>query len=454
MESLIFEENSNLRELSSNAFNGCDALLEVELPASLTSIADYTFYDCDGLVSVTFAENSKIERMGSEVFRSCNNLQFVEIPSSITEISYNAFRDCTTLATVEFEDNSNLAKLGYEAFYGCTSLESVTLPAALCEVGDSVFNSCTNLKSVIFEDGCNIEIIGSYMFAYCSSLESVDFGEGGELETIGSSAFYNCPKLLFVVIPTGVECISSYSFYGCSSLSAAIIPSTAVTLESSVFSGNSLLTVYVEHQAIPSGWNSYWNGSGGKVVWGFSGEEYTYSFETNGGNSIESITSSLPITLPEVTKSGWFFGGWFDNPEFEGDPINGIYYSQDKHELYARWLTEEEYEDYMRDGTSFEKAYIIKKGESMTVNVDVGGKYTYFEFTATEYGSYTFTSTGNYDTYGYLYNSAGSQITYNDDSGSGSNFSITRTLNAGETVYIGVRMYSSSTTGTFYVEVR
>ena len=59
-------------------------------------------------------------------------------------------------------------------------------------------------------------------------------------------------------------------------------------------------------------------------------------------------------------------------------------------------------------------------------------------------------SSGALDTYGYLYDSNGSQLTSHDGS---TDFTITCSLTAGETYYIVVKMYSSSATGTFTVSI-
>ena len=76
------------------------------------------------------------------------------------------------------------------------------------------------------------------------------------------------------------------------------------------------------------------------------------------------------------------------------------------------------------------------------------GELKYFKFTPEISGSYKFYSTGNYDTYGYLYDSNRSEITHDDDSGEERNFLITYNLTAGTTYYWGARFYSSSQTGT------
>jgi hypothetical protein len=116
-------------------------------------------------------------------------------------------------------------------------------------------------------------------------------------------------------------------------------------------------------------------------------------------------------------------------------------------------MTEEDYQEFILKGTSFEYAYDITSGESLPAVIDTAGEYVYFEFTATESKTYTFQSNGSYDTYGYLYNSNQSQLSSNDDSGDGNNFKITRSMSAGETVYLKVKLYSSSSTGTFSVSV-
>ncbi|MCD7796784.1 MAG: hypothetical protein LUG95_04000, partial [Clostridiales bacterium] len=60
-------------------------------------------------------------------------------------------------------------------------------------------------------------------------------------------------------------------------------------------------------------------------------------------------------------------------------------------------------------------------------------------------------STGSVDTYGYVYDGSLTQLTYNDNGGSGTNFSITYSFEA-DTVYVlACRLYSSSNTGLFDV---
>ena len=287
-------------------------------------------------------------------------------------------------------------------------------------------------------------------FANCTALTSITIP--GSVITISSNAFNGCTALASVTIENGVENIDSYAFSGCNALASITIPSSVTIVGSSAFYDCSQLVIYCEATSQPSGWNSYWNTSGCTVVWGRTDREYTYTFITNGGEEIEPISSITDISLPTPVREGYYFDGWYDNAEFSGNPLGISYYSTSIHTLYAKWLTEEEYLE-LHDGTSFEKSYVITSGETLDAVIDTTGEYVYFVFTATESKFYTFKSNGEYDTYGYLYDSSQYQLSFDDDGGNGDNFLIYRSISAGETVYLGVRMCFGAETGTFTVSV-
>ena len=65
-------------------------------------------------------------------------------------------------------------------------------------------------------------------------------------------------------------------------------------------------------------------------------EDVTYTFETNGGSQIDSITGTI-ITLPTPTKEGYLFYGWYENEDLSGDKIDSLYYSKENCTLYAKY---------------------------------------------------------------------------------------------------------------------
>ena len=101
----------------------------------------------------------------------------------------------------------------------------------------------------------------------------------------------------------------------------------------------------------------------------------------------------------------------------------------------------------------FADAIVIGPGENAYVEITESYGYVYFLFTPTQSGRYQFYSSNNSgDTYGTLYDGSGNQLTYNDDGGSGNNFSIYYDCEANTTYFIKAHMFGSGTGYyTFYV---
>ena len=98
-----------------------------------------------------------------------------------------------------------------------------------------------------------------------------------------------------------------------------------------------------------------------------------------------------------------------------------------------------------------EEFLTINNFETKNLNMSTVGEYKYIQFIPTEDIECTFFSTGAYDTYGYIYDSEMNELVHDDDSGTDRNFSIKYNFEAGQTYYLGVRFYNSSTTGSFNV---
>lgn len=96
----------------------------------------------------------------------------------------------------------------------------------------------------------------------------------------------------------------------------------------------------------------------------------------------------------------------------------------------------------------------LRTARAFSGTIAESGEYVWYYFTALQGGTYKFYTTGTLDTYGDMFNnmayrlSTTGRIDYNDNSGSGSNFSITKHLDAGQTVYIRVRAVGTAT-GSF-----
>ena len=97
-----------------------------------------------------------------------------------------------------------------------------------------------------------------------------------------------------------------------------------------------------------------------------------------------------------------------------------------------------------------EGAEEIFVGDIKTAEIGYGQK-KYYIFTPEEDMTVTFYSMASADTYGYLYNSDLYEIARDDDSGKGTNFSLTYAVKGGQTYYFGAWYYNSDNTGSYDV---
>ncbi len=86
--------------------------------------------------------------------------------------------------------------------------------------------------------------------------------------------------------------------------------------------------------------------------------------------------------------------------------------------------------------------------------INFGGDVDYFKFTTSSTGTYTIETASSIDTYGYLYDAYGTEITHNDDGGENTNFYISYNLSSNTTYYVKVRHYSSSGTGNYNLKIQ
>lgn len=174
-------------------------------------------------------------------------------------------------------------------------------------------------------------------------------------------------------------------------------------------------------------------------------QQYTISYNANGGSgtpSSSTVTIGSSYTIPSdiPTRSmynflGYTTGGTTYQPGASFTPSGNV-------TLTASWS---------------QPSVATTTSTTYTAQILRGGMYWYVKFVPTVSARYTFegtASTGDSaDTYGYLYDSSGSQLSSNDDSGDGSHFLINYDCTANTTYYIGVRYYSDSYTGDITVKI-
>lgn len=267
--------SSNPTYLSKNLYLNGEPIVNLVIPAEVTEIKPYAFYNCDTLESVTVL--GTLDKIGEQAFAGCDNLASIDlgigcgdidstafsstklyndetnwdngvlylnnvlvkakttlagdyvVKDGTTAISGSAFKNCTSVTSISMPDT--VKTIGEEAFYGCSALKTIELSDNLETLGAKAFYTCSNLTSVSIPNG--VKVIDTQTFYECSSLTEVSLGTN--VEFIGASAFYWCTQLKSINIPTSVKQIGNSAFYLCKSIDGLVELPNIESIGSSAF---------------------------------------------------------------------------------------------------------------------------------------------------------------------------------------------------------------------------
>ena len=176
---------------------------------------------------------------------------------------------------------------------------------------------------------------------------------------------------------------------------------------------------------------------------------YTVSFDLNGASGTapapQTVTKQTGLSYPAVPeRSGYVFAGWYADSSCSGSLYDFTADITGNITLYAKWVSYSGYGTLNVGGNS----------GSITFPARNQSNYRYYAFVPLVSGSITIYSSSSNDTYGYLFDSNKTQLTYNDDSGDGNNFKMTYNVTAGQLYYVVACAFSSSSsyTGIIYID--
>lgn len=229
----------NVQSIGDKAFMGCMTLKRFLIPASVQEIGANAFADCQQLESFVAADTNEhfatsagvlYDKTFSTLIRyPIKSEANFSIPATVTHIADYAFFNCTDLTSVELPEA--LASIGNSAFYGCNSLASVCLSQNTREVGVSAFERCTALRSIKF--GERTDYVGDCAFAYCQSLRDISLP--ATVNEIGPQTFAFCDGLESVTLADGIVSIGRQAFIGCKSLAGIDLPNSVNAIDDGAF---------------------------------------------------------------------------------------------------------------------------------------------------------------------------------------------------------------------------
>ena len=243
-----------------------------------------------------------VTEIGSDVF-SETPLESVHIPASVTNIGNYAFGHCDNLVSVTFANGREGVAIDPSAF-DFTPWGDANMPTVLIRLD---------------EDG-NVTENGTTLVGYHGA-SPVTLDIPADVTAIRYWAFERCNALQELTVPTNVTEIGEYAFSYCNNLLRAFLPKNleGEIDESSVFEGSPVTVYYYEGDA-PMLVTITLNANGGAI----------------GAASIRAVLNDVTGNLPEPTRNGHTFLGWFTAAE-GGSQVTAETVVTGDLTLYAHW---------------------------------------------------------------------------------------------------------------------
>lgn len=119
---VVFEKGETPLTLGIAVFNASQ-IVEITISNRIQALNTSTFFRCYNLQTVNFEENSQLNFIDNAAFIECTNLTTINLPDSITYIGAQAFMGCSALKSITIPENTTT--IDVTAFSGCTALANV-----------------------------------------------------------------------------------------------------------------------------------------------------------------------------------------------------------------------------------------------------------------------------------------------------------------------------------------
>lgn len=233
-------EGYPVTSIGERAFDKCDQIVTLKIPAGVTYIEQGAFEKCASLTKfiVAFGNKAFCTRDGVLFSKDITTLicyppaksgTTFAVPDGVKKVDMLAFAYGPHLEKITVADG--VESLGDRAFYQCTALKQIVFGVGLTKIGEETFAHCSALSSVKIPN--SVKSVGMAAFAECSKLSEVTIGRG--LTSLSGTLFLNCTALTSVAIPDNVTSIAASAFSRCSTLQRITIPKGVTSVGSYAF---------------------------------------------------------------------------------------------------------------------------------------------------------------------------------------------------------------------------
>ena len=199
LDTLIILRPMNTSDYVSNLqpFHNYPTIKQIVLGGELLDIPQSCFMGCSGLEEVIFENGNKIATIGSDAFQGCNHLKAIELPATITSVPMNLCLGCSQLNSVSFL--GDITSIQQSAFNGCAALQNFTFPTTLKTIGASAFYNSGLAGVIELPEG--VTSIGANAFAGANAITGIKLPS--TVATIGNAAFGPIENLASIELGAG-----------------------------------------------------------------------------------------------------------------------------------------------------------------------------------------------------------------------------------------------------------
>ncbi len=204
------------------------------IPRSVKSVGERAFGGCTGLqttiyagdvaswCNIQFASGEANPLLNAKNWFINSNEQVTDlvIPASVTAIGQYAFYNFVGLKAVTL--SGNISSIGQGAFYNCIAIERFTIGEGVTAIDANAFKSCNGLKEVVWlAKHCDNFAAATDAPFYDRRRQITSFTFGDKVENIPSFLCYEMNQLTEISIPQSVHTIGQQAFLNCTKLTKA-----------------------------------------------------------------------------------------------------------------------------------------------------------------------------------------------------------------------------------------
>ncbi len=262
LEDVIWEGKSTLSLIADSAFY-CDSKLETVKwngQCDLKTIDSYAFYKCTALNN--FVMPNSTQSVGKCAFRYDEALTDIQLSTSLSTINDYAFGECG-FSQITLPESLKSVQTG--AFINNSHLTDITIPKSMEGIGDGAFENCGALTSVTFKTDQTKLTVGKNAFNYCPvlskvNIDNLDAWAQTNFQNAAANPAYtthriymNDEEITEVTLPEGTKYIGNNAFNGCSYITTLKVPATVQYINDNVIANcTALRDVYCYATKVPS----------------------------------------------------------------------------------------------------------------------------------------------------------------------------------------------------------